>query len=120
MPTDDFKNDLSADFTAKLHLLRTKYFDSLKEKETELEDIIANISAYGIDTRTLTDLQSIVHNLAGAAPMHGFHEVGQYASGIEKTISEYLRLPDAVVSNMKILLEVEDLTDQIRQTLEAC
>ncbi|WP_299350806.1 hypothetical protein [uncultured Shimia sp.] len=120
MPTDLFSSELSADFKAQLHLLRTKYFDSLEKKEMELKDIIAKTSTCGLDTTTLTDLYTIVHNLAGIAPTHGFRDVGKHASAIEKAISEFLPPSEAVVSELNILSELKDLTKEIRATLETC
>lgn len=120
MPTDVSSNGLSASFEAQLHVLRTKYFDSLQQKETELEDIIVDISAYGADKELLTDLYVIVHNLAGTASTHGFHEVGMHAFRIEKFISDSSQVPGAEAPDMKLLLDLECLTNVIRQTLDTC
>ena len=120
MSTDVFGHELSADFTAQLHLLRDKYFDRLKEKEMELEDIIANVAAYGLDKPTLSGLYLIVHNIVGAAPTHGFHDVAGRASEAEKVIQGYLRLRDLSNCDMDILFKLEDLTREIRVTLKTC
>lgn len=118
MPTDVSHNDVSTELSAQLQLLRAKYFDSLQQKEAELEDILATVSAYGLDAQTLKELYLIVHNLAGVAPTHGFHNVAKYASRIEKNISKAFHHSETEVPSMEILLKLEDLTREIRVTLE--
>lgn len=119
MPNDIYQNEFTSKFSSQLHLLKKQFISNLEKKEQDLESIIAKVSLSGLQTPILSDLFTIVHNLAGTAPMHGFHEVAKQAASIEELISGALRPPHNQISDMKLMLAIDDLSELIRTALDA-
>ena len=120
MPTDISPDSFSAKFAVQLNLLKKQFVANLECKEQDLEGIIANVALEGLQAPILSDLFTIAHNLAGSAPMHGFHEVAKQAAAIEELILQALHTPHNQISDMDVMLAIDDLSELIRTTLETC
>lgn len=113
------QNGFTAELSAQLDHLKKQFSKNLIETEQRLEDIIAKVSAQGLDPSALTDLFVIVHNLGGSAPMYGFHEVAMLAVEIEETLlSCATPASNDEVFGMSIMLAIDSLTEEIRSVVE--
>ena len=119
MPTDIFQNEFAAKFATHIQHLKTQFVASLEKKEQDLEAIIARVSVSGLQSTILSDLYTIAHNLAGSAPMHGFHEIAKQAMVVEDLMSRAMRSPQAQLSDMEVMLVIDELSELIRSSLEA-
>lgn len=103
-----------------LNVLRLQFIESLKQKETDLEDAICDIAAFGPDKDRLTRIYYVAHSLVGTAPTYGFHALARSAETVEGMM-DLSFTPDqgAGVSPDLLLLATDELGEAIRATLAA-
>lgn len=118
MPSDTFHSDYSRSFEEHLGPLRKRFAASLMKKEEDLETLIAHVATNGVEASLLSEVFLIAHSLVGSAPLHGFHDVARRAGQIEALLADVLHPPHNPVSGMDVMLAIDDLTEEIRISLD--
>lgn len=103
---------------AKFEKLRTHFLAGLPAREAEIEDMVADLLAYGPSRTTLQQLFIEAHKLSGICATYGLESLGDCAEAAEALL-EPTRLgrpnPRALEH---ILLAVDQLSDALRQATQ--
>ena len=76
------------DFQKFLDLQRSDYARALPEKMAQVHALWRAVTADGEAAQPLTELERLVHTLAGTAGTLGFHEVGRAAKALELLLQQ--------------------------------
>lgn len=103
-----------------LSLLRLQFLDSLRKKETELEEVICDIAAFGADYDRLSRLFYFAHGLVGVAPTYHFNDLAQSAEKVEALVDLSALTPGKYnVPAEPVLLAADIMAEEMRKALES-
>ena len=101
-----------------LGLLRLQFQGSLKKKETELEEVICDIAAFGADYDRLSRLFYIAHGLVGVAPTYRFNDLARAAEKVEALVDQSTLTPGSYdIPTEPVLLAADLMAEEMRKAL---
>jgi len=101
-----------------LSVLRVQFQGSLKKKESELEDVICDIAAFGVNSDRLSQLFYIAHKLVGVAPTYKYNDLAEAAEKVELLVYQSTLAPGKqTVPTDKVLLAADEMAEEMRKAL---
>ncbi|SHJ10233.1 Hpt domain-containing protein [Shimia gijangensis] len=103
-----------------LSVLRVQFHGSLRKKETELEEVICDIAAFGADQDRLSRLFYIAHSLVGVAPTYRFNDLATAAEKVEALVDQSNLIPGRQdIAAEPVLMAADEMAEEMRKALKA-
>ena len=102
----------------KFAKLRAQFLSGLPHREAELEDLTATLLTRGDCPKTLDQLYTAIHKLAGICATYGLSAAGQQAMRAEELIDSLRGSRLCEKALYDILLATDLVTEELRRVVE--